>query len=670
VRADVAPLSVTAAFGAGPVSSAGALTLTLSRPLSPAEGRLAVLVGTTDWSDFFTFRGTTAVFSPGALALPAGTTEVAAYLVTPAGEWRPVGRFPLSVVQPAAVTRTLKRTLDLAFKAQVGEGHRPEDDAPPRATFQDLALQAVLDAARTGKGNARKASFKMVGTTDPASALRFSALGEAAPQMDLAGYALGLEQGRARLALGDLTSGTHRHLIERFQARGAAARIPLGPPADLTLAAFSGSQIVGWDNIVGLDTGAHRILLGTLGLELVPARPGSLRLEASAVDGSVLPLANYNQGLVRDAATSRGLGLRLTAKDSSGRIRVDGSLARSRFENASDAQLEAGLKVAGDAAGDASARYARVEVDPLRLGEGSRLPLAVTLSAEHERVDPLYRSVGVAARADLAQNTFGAGLRLGEAALQIVHARKEDNLGHVRSILTTLTRQDGLQLSLPLASLLGSEDQPATSLPLLSYALARVRQHGTGLPPDSDFAPSHVPDQLSVSHTAGAQWQLESVSFGYSLTATLQDNRQPGREAADFAQQTHQVTFGFVRSERVESSLDAQLERSESRERSETDRVRRLGLTVNGRLGHGFAVTAVAACAWNDAEGAPREGRNLEADVQASWRLGWRGKEKAPAMTFFVRGATQRARTRTAIEVIEEDRAAWQLSVGVSMSAF
>ncbi len=667
-RAEAPQLAVTVGFGAAPVSTADPVMLTLSHPLSPAEGRLAVFVGTTDWSDVFTVRGTTAVFTPGAVALPAGTTEVTAYVVTPRGEWRELGRFPLTLRAPAAVSPALKRTLDLAFKAQLAEEHRPDANAPPRASFQDLSFQAGVEANQNRASSTRRASFKVVGTTYRQEALRFRSIGAEAPRVDLAGYALGLGQGRAQLSLGGIKTGTHRHLMNGFQGRGATATLPLGRPGELTLAAVSGSQIVGWDNPLGLDTVAHRILLGSLGLELVPARPGGLRLEASLLQGSVLPLANYNQGVIRQAAQSRGLGLKITGNGGSGRLRLEASLARSRFANAADPELESGLPIVAEAPTESNARHARAEIDALSLGAGGRLPFTLTVTAQHERLDPLYRSVGVQTQADLQTNALGGGLRLGEGSLQFVHSRSQDNLGRVPSILTTLTRQDALEVSLPLSSLLSGEGRPA--LPLLSYSLAQIRQFGAGLPPDSDFAPSHVPDQLSLSHTASAQWQFEAASFGYSLTASRQDNRQPGRQAADFAQQTHQVSIGFVRQDRLDASLELQLERAENQELRQNDRLRRVGVNLSPRLGKRLGLTAILSASWSDATGAERTAHNLEADVQAWWRMAWRAGSKPPSTSVFVRWATRRARAREPVLQVDDDRAAWQLTAGLNLSAF
>ena len=131
--ADAPPLAVTAGFAAeAPVTTVDALRLNLSRPLASEEGRLAILVGTTDWTDLFVLRGDSVSFVPGPASLPAGTSEVSVYLVRPGGDWTEVGRLPLTVVAPVAVPRALKPALDVAWKSQFRETHRPESAAPPR----------------------------------------------------------------------------------------------------------------------------------------------------------------------------------------------------------------------------------------------------------------------------------------------------------------------------------------------------------------------------------------------------------------------------------------------------------------------------------------------------------------------------------------------------------
>jgi hypothetical protein len=349
---------------------------------------------------------------------------------------------------------------------------------------------------------------------------------------------------------------------------------------------------------------------------------------------------------------------------------VEGAYARTRFENASDPQLEDGLAVPAEAPVDADARFARVELDAVRWSPSGGLPVTFTLTAEHERLDPLYRSVGAAAQADQRQNAWGALLRLGEGSLRYVRGQGRDNLGDVASVLTTSTSRDGVEANLPLGTLLARGGVPSAWLPQLTYTFAYVVQVGAGVPVNGDFAPSHVPDQATRAHGGAALWQAGSVSLGYTLAASTQDNRQPGRERADFAQQTHQVALGYARSERMDASLELQLERARNDDVAQTDRLRRVGVRVNHWLPRGFGLAAVLGASWKDAEGAPRSGRNIEADLSAWWRLAWLRARKAPHSTLFLRWATQKARAQDPVFAIDTDTSAWQLSAGVNVSAF
>ena len=552
-RAEAPPLAITAGFGGAPVSTADPVMLTLSHPLGPGEGRLAVFVGTTDWSDVLVVRGTTAMLTPGASVLPIGTTEVTAYLVTPQGEWRELGRFPLTLTARPAASRALKRALDLAFKAQLAEEHRPDTNAPPRATFQDLSFQAALDANASGQASTRKGSFKIVGTSHREEALRFKSIGAGAPLVDLAAYSIGLGQGAAGLSLGGLSAGSHRHLMNGFQGRGATASLALGRPGQLTLAAVSGSQIVGWDNPLGLDTAPTGSCWATLGLELEPARPGALRLEASLLQGSVLPLANYNQGRGarrRQQPRATACGGRTT------RVRV-GSDSRPRSPAAASPALPtpswspAAHRRRGAHPGRRSlcARRDR-RPEPASWRTAAAAPHAQR-PARAPR-SPLPQR-GRANAADQEQNLAGAGVRVGEG---VVAARPHPHPGQPQPRAVDPHHPDppdrprGESADGQPA---GGEGQPG--LPLLTYSLVQVRQFGAGLPPNSDFSASHVPDQLSVSHAA-------ACSGSGNRARRLHPHRlvagQPGARARDGRPRPARPTSSVGL--RAQDRLDAGLE--------------------------------------------------------------------------------------------------------------
>src|SRR4030095_13460317 len=69
----------------------------LNRPLNIQTERLAIVVGRTDLSALFMVTPTTARYSANTLPLPAGETEITAYLVKTGEPWHELGKFPLRV---------------------------------------------------------------------------------------------------------------------------------------------------------------------------------------------------------------------------------------------------------------------------------------------------------------------------------------------------------------------------------------------------------------------------------------------------------------------------------------------------------------------------------------------------------------------------------------------
>src|SRR5262245_58582701 len=88
-------LTVTSSFeNQESVAPDESIELTLSRPLSSVEGRIAVLIGSTDLSSLFTFEGLSLKYGSGSLPLPMGETEVTVYTIASDDEWKEIARFP------------------------------------------------------------------------------------------------------------------------------------------------------------------------------------------------------------------------------------------------------------------------------------------------------------------------------------------------------------------------------------------------------------------------------------------------------------------------------------------------------------------------------------------------------------------------------------------------
>jgi hypothetical protein len=671
-RATDPDLSLSTSFeGSGVVRVDETVVLTLGRSLSPDEGRIVVLVGDTDWTSLFEGSGDQRRFQPRSLTFPAGTTELVVYLVSHEGSWDEIGRFPLRVLARGELeVARVSPTLDASLSAQLAEGHDPEENAPLRKTFQDLTLQAALETEH-GRGSFRsRSSIKVLGATNDEQALRFGDLGQDAPNVDLAGYAVELEQGPFSVALGDVTHGANRLLIDGFGSRGTRLALRLGRVADVSVASIYGTQLVGWDEFLGFTRSDHRLTAGSLGLELSPTRPGGVRVEASVLNGAVLPLQDFNQGVVNDAERSDGYGLRVIASDARDRLRFDGAFARSSFTNPSDPTLEQGADTVGVEDVTQNARYAEVALDVLQnrpLNESSQATL--TLLYRHRRADPLYRSVATQVASDQIENVFGLDAFIGALTAQYSHVRFEDNLDEIASILKTLTRVHNANLAVPFGPL-ASPYEPSPFLPVLTYTYSRVHQFGADVPTDGGFDPSHIPDQISQSHDLGLSWQDGWFSVAYNFNATSQDNRQPGREDADFNSRVHGLSFGVLRGATIDLSLDLALEMSESLEEPRVDTFERVGFTLGWIPPSGFSLLGSVSTAWNRDDTDTSTGRNIEASAQGAWRFTFRGPDRKPSGTLFIRAATQRARAQDLVFALDEDRSAWQLQAGFTLSAF
>jgi hypothetical protein len=584
-------ITVTPSFdGTRWVSAGETIELTLGAPLAPGTGRIAVLIGHTDYSALFVPDGERLIYRPRRVPLPSGEHEVTVYLVSPDNQWREVGRHPLRVLAPGGFEQVeLTPRLTLNNKGQVAEGHDPATAAPARDDYQDFSLNTGFQTLNVRSGWSLRTQANFVGVSNRQEALRFGERQDDAPKFDLSDYLFTIDRGAVSLSLGHLAFGQNRHLVNGFGSRGLSAGARLGSVAQLTLAALNGNSIVGWSNPFGLSRNDHRVLGASLGLELVPGRPGLLNIELSALDGSLLPLAGFTQGVINDAEESRGGGVRVVASDPSQRVRVEAGFSRSRFTNPLDPALAQG---AGVVAVDEVSRDARYVDATLSVLQGAplapSLPASLALTFRHERVDPLYRSVASYTRADVLQNTLELQAGLGPVSVLASHARTHDNLEAVASILTTRTRTTSVNAALPVSAIAGNR----AWLPLLSYTVMRVHQFGDGVPPNSEFTPTHVPDQISLNHNIGVNWQAARWQAGYRLNLSDQDNRQLGRELADFANTTHNVTLGASPLASLSLLVDIGFETADNEEQSKQNRTRRYSASLDWRFTRTSALSA------------------------------------------------------------------------------
>lgn len=567
------------------------IAFTLSRALTADEGDLVVLIGTNDVSSLVTLRGTRATLEPGLFPLPVGESPLQLLLYTK-GEWSTIGTFTLRVRGAGGFTRaTATPSLTLSSSGLVADGQSGGDATPSGPKRQDLTLAAGLRTAQERPDIAIETQASLVGATREEQALRFAQQGAQAPQVDLSDYRLSLRMPQARVDLGHVSLGNNRHLISGMTSRGVA--LTTGPSwASLTLGSVAGAPIVGWDNLIGLAESAHRVSAASLGVELRRKRPGALQLRLTTMNGSLLPRAGFTQGAVTDAEESRGSGVELTTSTPGQRARLSAGYAQSAFSNPLiDTELTGGITVVRTERVRRGARYLESAFDVLNNARlFGRVATRLSVGWRHERVDPLYRSVGSFVQADRRQDVLDLNGSLGAIAWQGGHTMARDNLANVVGVLTSQTRSTTMNMALPLATLFRVQ-QRATWLPQLNMGVVLSSQFAESAAA-ADFRPEDLTDQRSRSIESGAQWQLDQWRVSLRDNRTHQDNRQPNRERSDFSGTVQALSVQRSIGTRLDGSLDASLERQRNEELAQVNTVRRVGISSSWRVTNSTALSS------------------------------------------------------------------------------
>ncbi|HSJ07028.1 MAG TPA: hypothetical protein VK936_10005 [Longimicrobiales bacterium] len=645
-----------------------AITLHLSAPLAPDAGALALFIGGTDVTALTEIDRVGLRYRPVVMPLPSGETDIVVYHIDPGGEWRELSRVGIRVLTPHGFREArLDPRLDISNEGQLAEGQSPAEAAAGRGTYQYGTVNTGIETVHARGGLILSTRVNAVGVTERERALRFGERQGRASRYDLADYLLTARAPGLQLSAGNVAFGASRHLLNSYSTRGLSASAQLGRGAEFGLAAMAGRSIVGWQRLAGIGEPGSRILSATLGIEAVPGRPGLLRVEGTVMDGEVRASPGFTQGAVTDVESNRGGAVRLIASDPSQRVSLEAGFARSRFRSPSDDLLSRGIELVPVRPTANNARYVDAGVHLLRGSPLAGLPANLHLAFRHERVDPLYRSVAVYAPADTEQNALEATASVGPVSIQVGHGRGRDNLDRIESILETLTRDTRAGLSVPMAALLGAT---TALLPEFAYSYSRVHQFGAGVPPNSGFEPGHVPDQVSDNHVARLGWQFGMFAIGYQFDTSIQDNRQPGRENADFNARNHSATVALMSWRSISLHLDGALERAESRESGEITRGRRAGASLDLRA------TATTALSVQGSVSRSREAVTgmtqsaTTAQAQLSQRITMlRRRGSATRGQLFIRFSGSRAEA-SGFDLPLFRRTNWSINTGANLSVF
>lgn len=649
------------------------LELTLSRPLTAADGRLAVVIADVDWTSLFTLDGRRLAYRGGAARLPQGESAITVYLVTPPNAWQQIATLQVRVTTPAGFEQVrLTPAADVNNAGQAAESHAPASNAPARATFQDFTSHLGLSTEHVRSGVHMRTQTNLLAVSNQKQTLRFAQAGDQASKLDLADYLWSVEGRHVNVSLGTANVNIERHLAPGLPTRGISGTAKFSR-VDVALAAVNGQSIVGFPNFLGVTTADNQIALGVLGAELVPQRPRTARVELSFVSGARLARPGFTQRQINDVLRSHGSGVRFVGGDATQRLRVDSGFARSWSVNPDDPQLSQGLAIVAVKPKTSDAEYVDTAYELVRHQAGqSKTPVTLTGSYRFERVDPLFTSVAApqGVRSDLLQHTAGMEAAVGQVTGRVSEIWAHDNLREVPSILRTDTGVTAAAVTVPTGAF-GQAPTSAVWWPVVSYSLTRSRQIGEGLPSNGGFvSPSQVPDQINTINTLGADWSLARVHLGYSLNHAFQDNRQPGRETSDFSNQAQQLAVGLTPMSGFSVTVTFNREGTTNFELDRVSHTTRGGVILSWQMDAHSTVNATANhTAIADATAGPSDVE--DATLQYSYGFRFRSARTAgPALRLFARWTWQSSSALDFLSGVTNERRNWSISTGLTLTIF
>ena len=665
------PLVITPDFGNDAwVEGNQPIGLRLSRPLDLKNERLAVVIGHTDISALFTVTPTVARYAANTLRLPSGETELVAYIVSPGKPWAEVARIPLRVRTRAGFYKSdIKPALTLTTSGQIANG-----EGGKRPPYTGVTFNPAFTTSLANERGTVEVQSNFLAVTKQSQALRFGAQGTSAPKFDLSDYLIKGANGPLSASVGHVSFGNAKHLINGVATRGVTGALSIARTAELAVGLLNGSSIVGWDNPVGLANDNHRILGASLKVDALRSHPGSMVFDAAFINGEQLPRSGINEGVINDRERNRGAAIHFIGKTAGDRLTLDAGYTVSRFENPLDASLSQGVTLVAVKPETKAARFADVSLALLRntsLSKVIKVNLAATF--RHERVDPLYRSLGASVQANVLQNVVELTGGVGPLAVQVSRARAEDNLDDIESVLKTFTHVTSVNAVLPTGSLF-SASSPSPWLPQLSVAFSSTHQFANDVPVNSDFTDTHAPDQLSRNGSADAQWTIGKWKAAYRYNLSDQDNRQTGRERSDLGNLAHNVAAGFSPRTWLDIGASYAFEGATNRELAQKNTTRRFGANLDVRPTRNLGLSSVFSRTWVRDYPLTNDVDNDDLSVELSQNIRFlRGRAERPSGRLFLRYQRQSASNTIVVNSIREDpvsRRLWALNSGVSLNAF
>lgn len=568
---------------------------------------LAFFIGKTDVSAFISKASDGSyVYDSSSLPLPSGENELKIYDKSGSGsDWEELGTVGLNVLS-AGGFRVSKFTpsIEINMIGEVSQNTSDDDGllSPDDSNDNNISSSITIEGEhKKSNGLEITSNANVVSASRREAALRFGEKENNAPKVDLSEYVVSAVKGKTTIQLGHISQGDNPLLVDNLSNRGLSIKHQVTDRVSVGLATQSGREITGSDHILGFTKSKSRISTFTVGIDLLK-REGGAKLEVSYIKGSTLAESNFDEGQVPTAERNTGYGLRLTTSSESGKLTTDTAFARSRYTNPTDQTLEFNGEILVDVKRTSSnAFYTNIGYQLLSEKELSKsISMDLSVNLRYAQTDSEYKSLAASPNPDERLKEVGFTGRLGLVEFQLKETRSKDNLENIKSILTTQTNTTELAFSTSLKEMFGVKDDGEPTrvnklLPSLSISAQKVHQYALNKPKteDSGFNDnSHLPDQLNLTLSNTLEWEFDKWSLGYTTDWSDQNNKQIGRENADFNTLGHQLSLTLRPKESVTLGLSLGRVRTKDVEQSTKRYDNTYGLNLEWQINDKFILSA------------------------------------------------------------------------------
>ncbi len=602
------------------ISNNQAFTIQLKAEEAPVDpvthSQFQVLIADNDVSTLFEFKQGRLVFG-GGIPLPAGENNLAVKQFIN-GKWHDIGQSQIKIMTSSGFKQSQwSPKLELNINSQIKEKTTGNSTASERPTFSDVTARIGLISHHENDDMVIDSNINLLSVSNRTQAIQFGNKAANASKFDVADYLVSVQKGNNKISLGQVSYGSNALLVDNLSRRGITWQYQNEANSTINGAVLNGSDIVGYNNITGLaNLKKQYVKVLGFGFNTLTDSRISLRIEGNYLDAQRTAQNDFGIGEIPSAEKNQGMAFKATAVDSKGKLNADFTLGLSRYTNPDDTNLDFGDVLVPLKTKTALAYNVNLSYILLQDWETPwQSPLSLTLLANHAKTEPLYQTLTAFVQANVLTQMVGGQYQIGNINGNISLQRAEDNLDKLENILTTRTRNSSFSSSIPLAQIFTkdeTENAPNPWLPGLDYSYQSTHQFAVNSPNAiiSGFnGGSHLPDQITTTHTLSSNWQLDTDSISLQSSYSFQNNLQIGRELSDFKSLQHALSYNLQQNDHASWSFAIGRNRQNDLENQKIQYSNTITISFNWQSSDGLSFNANYGLSKDD--DSKKEGENI-----------------------------------------------------------